>query len=138
MPKPAVSGGWFDFHDGRACEGGRVHTVSAPLGRLPLFVRAGALIPVNEGGDAPEFLIFGQPEKASATLYLDDGSTADWEGAGGSVIEVSAAPPRFQSIWPDAPMTSLLAPVSLQTRAAKSRACARHAGPSSYQENHHD
>lgn len=87
---PAVPGGWFDFHDGLAFRGGTRHTVRAPLGRLPLFVRAGALVPVNDGGGVPEFLIFGQPGKATATLYLDNGSTADWAGSGSSVIEITA------------------------------------------------
>lgn len=86
---PQHAGGWFDFHDGTPLAGGRTHRVAAPLGRLPLFVRAGALVPVA-AGEAVEFLLFGSPDRASGALYLDDGATTDWAGAGGALIEVVA------------------------------------------------
>ena len=46
-------GTWYDLWTGAAIEGGRTVTVAAPLDRIPVFVRAGAAIPVNLGeGDA--------------------------------------------------------------------------------------
>ncbi len=46
---PAHPGGWYDWHDGTAFEGGQTVTVVAPLGRLPLFARAGAIVPIEDG-----------------------------------------------------------------------------------------
>lgn len=40
-------GKWFDFWDGTAYSGGRTITVTCALDRIPVFVRDGAVIPVN-------------------------------------------------------------------------------------------
>jgi len=37
---------WHDFWTGAVLEGGRHHVVDAPLDRIPLFVRAGAILPM--------------------------------------------------------------------------------------------
>jgi alpha-glucosidase len=88
---PAHPGGWLDFHDGRRFDGGQTITVAAPLGRLPLFVRAGAMVPVGRQADGidprrdttRELIVFGAPEEGSeAYLYEDDGETTDWLGQG--------------------------------------------------------
>lgn len=94
---PHNPGGWFDFYDGKAFEGGRVHRVAAPLGRLPLFVRAGRLIPVENAAKEPEFLLFGASDTASGLLYLDDGVTADWKKSG-KVIRITAGI-RDGAVW---------------------------------------
>lgn len=86
---PVHAGGWYDWHTGKHFDGGAVVTVAAPLGRLPVFVRAGALIPLGnpEGiDDLREILVCGLVEGASGELYEDDGDTADWRGAGATVI----------------------------------------------------
>ena len=86
---PANPGGWYDWHDGTHHAGGAVATVMAPLGRLPLFARAGALIPLGDAtriSDARELLVCGLVEGASGELYEDDGDTADWRGAGATVL----------------------------------------------------
>ena len=40
---------WYDFWTGERYPGGRLVSVDAPLERIPLFVRAGAIIPMAEG-----------------------------------------------------------------------------------------
>jgi alpha-D-xyloside xylohydrolase len=40
------AGRWIDWFDGTAYEGGGALVVPAPLGKLPLFLRAGALVPL--------------------------------------------------------------------------------------------
>ena len=88
---PEHPGGWFDFHDGRHFEGRQTITVPAPLGRLPVFVRCGAMIPVTRQTDGidpsadtqRELIVFGAPQDvADAYLYEDDGDTSDWQGDG--------------------------------------------------------
>src|SRR5215831_20990542 len=81
---PAHEGGWYDWHDGRHFSGGQTVLVAAPLGRLPVFVRAGAMIPVvdiDSAGNPGErsLMIFGAPASHSrADLYEDDGDMAAW------------------------------------------------------------
>jgi len=86
---PEHEGGWYDWHEGRHFPGGAVATVAAPLGRLPVFLRAGALIPLGSAtgiGDRREILVCGLVEGATGELYEDDGETSDWRGAGATLI----------------------------------------------------
>jgi alpha-glucosidase len=86
---PDHSGGWFDFHDGRRFDPGQTIRSMAPLGRLPVFVRAGAMVPVTRQTDridpradsSRELIVFGAPQdRSEAYLYEDDGDTSDWRG----------------------------------------------------------
>ena len=40
---------WYDFWDGARYTGGQEVTVEVPLDRIPLFVRAGAILPMAKG-----------------------------------------------------------------------------------------
>jgi alpha-glucosidase len=97
---PNHIGGWYDFHDGRHFDGGTCVRVSAPLGRLPIFARAGSMIPVSgklDGIDIVrdlqrELVVFGAPAlEAQAELYEDDGETADWRSGGGLTCQFALA-----------------------------------------------
>lgn len=82
---PAHPGGWYDWHDGTPFEGGRTITVAAPLGRLPVFARAGAIVPI-EDGTGLTVIVFGAPDHGgSGLLYVDDGETSDWRNVGMAV-----------------------------------------------------
>jgi alpha-glucosidase len=80
---PRVEGGWVDFHTGAPLGGGREVTLAAPLGQLPLAVRAGAILPLasawNETSphDATEVtltLFAGEAAGASTgEAFFDDG-----------------------------------------------------------------
>jgi alpha-glucosidase len=88
---PDHFGGWYDFHDGRQFDGGAWIRVAAPLGHLPIFVRAGSMIPVSgqlDGIDGVEvrreLIVFGIPAlEGHAELYEDDGETAHWRDDAG-------------------------------------------------------
>jgi alpha-D-xyloside xylohydrolase len=45
------AGRWIDFWTHETCEGPGMHTAPAPLDRMPLFVRADALIPTTDEAD---------------------------------------------------------------------------------------
>lgn len=45
------AGGWYDWHTGEYLDGGRWVMVDAPLERIPLYARAGAVVPML--ADAP-------------------------------------------------------------------------------------
>ncbi len=65
------SGVWYDFWSGVPHEGGRWLEMDAPLDRLPVFVRAGAILPLNLGaGGALGDDVGNAVEPAALTLRL--------------------------------------------------------------------
>ncbi len=74
-------GDWFAFEDGRRYPGGRWHAVYGDLNHVPLFARAGAIVPLGPrqgwgGVEQPEALdiyLFPGADN-NFTLYEDDGS----------------------------------------------------------------
>jgi alpha-glucosidase len=75
-------GRWFDWDYGYEYEGGRDWVVSAPQNRIPVAVRAGAIIPMApdmkntaEKSWDPLTLEIYPSGKSSFTLYRDDGKT---------------------------------------------------------------
>ena len=80
------AGTWYDFWTDERYDGPRGLTAAAPLARLPLFVRAGAILPL---GPAVQYhdeqaltditlLVYGGA-RSSFTLYEDDGMTRAYE-----------------------------------------------------------
>src|SRR5579872_1681827 len=76
------AGTWYDFWTHQRYEGPRGLTVPAPLDRIPLFVRAGAILPLGPAMQyhdempltAMTLLVYGGPD-SSFSLYEDDGVT---------------------------------------------------------------
>jgi len=66
-------GSWYDYWTSKKYEGGKLVSVDAPLETVPMFVRAGAIIPTGPDlkyvGEKPSDLI-------TFTIYLDDNGTA--------------------------------------------------------------
>jgi alpha-D-xyloside xylohydrolase len=83
---PEASGGWFDFWTGDHATGGRTVVAAAPLERIPLYVRAGSILPVGpvvEYADKPsadpiELRIYTGAD-ADYTLYEDNGDDYSYE-----------------------------------------------------------
>jgi alpha-glucosidase len=79
-------GTWFDFGSDEAYVGPMTMTVDAPLDRIPMFVRGGAIIPMRQlvqyTGQAPidplTLEIFPQGN-SSRPYYEDDGSSYDYK-----------------------------------------------------------
>jgi alpha-D-xyloside xylohydrolase len=72
--------GWYDFYSGRMETGGRTIRAAAPYERMPLFVRAGSILPVGpemqyarEKVGAPVTLNVYTGADGSFSLYEDDG-----------------------------------------------------------------
>lgn len=90
-------GEWFDFWTGERHTGAQHLLVPTPVDRLPLFVRAGALIPMTEtrpfvGPREPEtvFLHLWPDNHARLEWYDDDGLTEDWRAGGSQRREITA------------------------------------------------
>ncbi len=87
-------GRWIDFWRGNEHEGGRTIQVEAPLDRLPLLVRAGAIIPMRKyaraielGSNDPLTLDIYPRGKSSFYLFEDDGIGNDYLTGGFAVTE---------------------------------------------------
>ncbi|ACS85409.1 glycoside hydrolase family 31 protein [Musicola paradisiaca] len=112
--------GWYDFYCGDWYPGGQMVELDAPLDRLPLLARAGAMIPVSAreafvdqaADDQRAFLVFPSQEGChQGMLFEDDGETHGWrEGQAlwlrwemrcdAQRIEVTFTPQgRFRPAW---------------------------------------
>jgi alpha-glucosidase/alpha-D-xyloside xylohydrolase len=79
------AGRWHDFWTGAVLEGGRLIRRDVDLATLPLFVRAGAIVPTgpirqrtDETSDEPVLLTVYPGVDGAATLYEDDGTSFAW------------------------------------------------------------
>lgn len=80
------SSGWFDYWTGTYHEGGKSIKAAAPLDKIPLFVKAGSIIPfgkvmqyTNEkSADTLEIRVY-KGESAEFTLYEDEGDNYEYE-----------------------------------------------------------
>jgi alpha-D-xyloside xylohydrolase len=83
---PDARGGWFDFWTGAALNGGRRIDAAAPYESLPVFVRAGSIIPVgpdlqwtDEKPADPITLVIYGGANGDIGLYEDDGVSYGYE-----------------------------------------------------------
>jgi alpha-D-xyloside xylohydrolase len=77
---------WYDFHSGRVFEGGQRVQAEAPLSRMPLFVRAGSIVPIgpavqytSENLDGPITLHVYAGADGAFDLYEDDGASNGYQ-----------------------------------------------------------
>jgi len=111
---------WYNFWDGTSLEGGRAIDAPAPIDRLPLYVRAGSILPMgpemewsNEKPEDPIELRVYRGADGDFTLYEDENDTYDYEQGVYSTIPLH---------WDDAKQTLTIGdrqgkfPGMLQTR----------------------
>jgi alpha-D-xyloside xylohydrolase len=87
---------WYDFYTGRALDGGRTVSAAAPLGRMPLFVKEGSIVPIgpdiqytNEKPDAPITLYVYTGHDGAFSLYEDDGTSYGYQRTESSRIPIA-------------------------------------------------
>ena len=71
---PQNEGGWYDYYTGRHYDGGQSVTTEVGADRIPVFVRAGSIIPIKDDG-----LLLYPGADGTFTLYEDDGTTRNYE-----------------------------------------------------------
>jgi alpha-D-xyloside xylohydrolase len=83
---PLTGGGWFDFWTGQHFDSGQTIDAPAPFDALPLFVRAGSIIPcgpeIERTGEKPAdpiTLCVYAGANGAFTLYEDQGLNNAWE-----------------------------------------------------------
>jgi alpha-D-xyloside xylohydrolase len=71
---------WYDFYTGEHVNGGQTITANAPLSQMPLYVKAGSVVPmgpvtqyVDEKPDAPLTFMVYTGADGTFSLYEDDG-----------------------------------------------------------------
>ena len=89
------AGTWYDFWTGSTTRGGASATVNAPLSQIPLFVKAGSIVPMgpmiqyaSQSADPLELRVY-KGQDASFTLYDDAGDTYDYESGQYSTIPIT-------------------------------------------------
>jgi alpha-D-xyloside xylohydrolase len=85
---------WYDYWTGKRLQGGQTITAAAPIDTIPLFVRAGSIVPLGSPVESTH-----EPQKiakvrvypgadAEFTLFSDDGTTYAYENGAGSVTRL--------------------------------------------------
>jgi len=94
---------WYDFYTGLVANGGETVEADAPYGQMPLYVRAGSIIPATSGlqstaraSEAPLTIAVYAGRDAAFTLYDDEGTNYNYEK--GSYAEIPLT-------WDDASRT---------------------------------
>ena len=84
---------WYNFYTGDLINGGQTLSVDAPYGRIPLFIREGAIIPVgpeiqyvDEKPANTIVLYVYKGKNGSFNLYEDEGTNYDYEKGFSSTI----------------------------------------------------
>ncbi len=94
---------WYDAWSGTSARGGQTVTADAPFDAIPIYLRAGAIIPlgpdlqyVSEKPADPITLYVVPGADGAFTLYEDQGTTYDYEKGAFTTIEMT---------WKDATQT---------------------------------
>ena len=84
---------WYDFWTGASMKGGQDIQADAPLDHMPLFVRAGSIVPLgpeieyaDQAPDGPIELRIYPGSDGSFDLFADEGDNYDYEKGAHSVI----------------------------------------------------
>jgi alpha-D-xyloside xylohydrolase len=80
------AGSWYDLYSGKLISGNQRMNVPAPYERMPIFVKAGSIVPlgpeiqyVGEKPGAPVTLYIYGGDNATFTLYEDEGVNYNYE-----------------------------------------------------------
>jgi alpha-D-xyloside xylohydrolase len=85
---------WYDYWTNQRYEGGQTIKVDAPINRMPLFVKAGSIVPMGAAvqstaeKQALESIRVYPGADARFTLYDDDGTTNAYRKNGGTKAEL--------------------------------------------------
>jgi alpha-D-xyloside xylohydrolase len=85
---------WFNYWTNQRMSGGQTVEVSAPIDVLPLFVRAGSIVPLGEAVDSTaesqkiaKVRVY-RGANSDFTLYDDDGTTYAYEQGAGKITRL--------------------------------------------------
>ncbi|WEV71186.1 Rib/alpha-like domain-containing protein [Lactobacillus sp. ESL0785] len=92
---------WIDYYTGKEYQGGQViNNYTAPLWKLPLFVKAGAIVPTAAATNTPKDYLAGRNARqfeiypsgtTEASVYEDDGISAQYKSDKSAETEVKSS-----------------------------------------------
>ncbi|MBP5335589.1 MAG: DUF5110 domain-containing protein, partial [Bacteroidales bacterium] len=100
------AGGWYDFSSGAYIQGGERITAAAPYDHIPVYVRAGSIVPMG-----PEIEYTAQDQDGSLDIYIyggKDGSFSLYEDDGLTYAYEKGAYATVPMTWDDASRTFTL------------------------------
>ena len=86
---------WYNYWTNERLHGGQTITANAPIDTLPLFVKAGSIVPLGaevESAQQPQSVASVQVypgADGSFTLFQDDGNTYAYEKGAGSITKLT-------------------------------------------------
>ncbi len=90
---PKQKAGWYDFHTGKFYEGGQKINADAPLEEIPLFVKAGSIIPAG-----PEIQYTAEKPADPITLYVFTGANATTDVYNDEAVNYNYQQGQFEKI----------------------------------------
>jgi alpha-glucosidase len=86
-------GVWYDYYTGKRFAGGKYILADAPIDRMPLFAKAGAIIPVSVGepqstADIETVCLEIFPGNGKMLHYTDDGESLEYQNGKVHVLEI--------------------------------------------------
>ena len=119
------AGKWYNYYSKELLEGDKILQADAPLDRIPLFARAGSIIPKRKAARAVELgsndqlilEIYPGDEKATFVLLEDDGLSNDYfeinnvaqtlfEFTGNNALTIGAIEGQFKEMSPSRDVTA--------------------------------
>jgi alpha-glucosidase/alpha-D-xyloside xylohydrolase len=85
---------WYNYWTNKRFHGGETITADAPIDTLPLFVRAGSIVPMGsevQSADQPQPIVAVRVypgANGSFSIFQDDGKTYGYEKTGGSITKL--------------------------------------------------
>ena len=97
---------WYDFYSGRSIDGGQTIDAAAPYERMPLFVRAGSIVPT---GPAIQFTGNNTRSPLTVSVYTGaDGTFSLYEDDGVSRQYLNGKYSRIPFAWNDGAKTLII------------------------------
>jgi alpha-glucosidase (family GH31 glycosyl hydrolase) len=96
-------GNWVNYWSGETLAGARYYNILTPLDMLPIFIKAGSIIPMQPvmnyvGEKQPDVITLDiyPGANAHAELYEDDGKTLDYQKGSFVITAITAQPNRVE------------------------------------------
>lgn len=90
---PQHEAGWYDFHTGKHLAGGQTITADAPLEQMPLYVKAGSIVPAG-----PQIQHTAEKQADPITLYVYTGADASIDLYNDEAVNYNYQKNQFETI----------------------------------------
>lgn len=92
---PAAKGGWYDLYDNSHLDGGREHNINVTMENIPVYVKAGSILPMSHDKqytgdlkDEPLEIAIYTGNDGEFSLYEDEGDNYNYENGACSTIDM--------------------------------------------------